>query len=90
MAVNSFREDEEQKQVMNRETIVRLFRYLLSYKKTIAIVLVIMAVTTGITMINPLLIQHAIDVDIAEGDDPGASRAGRPRAGFEPGVAGGR
>ena len=68
MAVNSFREDEEQKQVMNRETIVRLFRYLLSYKKTIAIVLVIMAVTTGITMINPLLIQHAIDVDIAEGD----------------------
>lgn len=68
MAVNSFREDEEQKQVMNRETIARLFRYLLSYKKTIAIVLVIMAVTTGITMINPLLIQHAIDVDIAEGD----------------------
>ena len=52
MAVNSFREDEEQKQVMNRETILRLFRYLLAYKKTVAAVILIMAVTTAITMVN--------------------------------------
>lgn len=68
MAVNSFREDEEQKQVMNGETLKRLFGYLLSYKKTIVIVLMIMAVTTAITMVNPLLIQHAVNVDIAQGN----------------------
>lgn len=68
MAVNSFREDEEQKQVMNRETILRLFRYLLAYKKTVAAVILIMAVTTAITMVNPLLIEHAVDSDIAMGD----------------------
>ncbi len=76
MAVNSFRDDEEQKQVMNRDTIKRLFRYLLDYKKTIGIVCVIMAVTTAITMVNPLLIQHAIDVDIAQGDISGLIKLG--------------
>lgn len=76
MAVNSFREDEEQKQVMNGETIKRLFRYLLAYKKTIVIVLMIMAVTTAITMVNPLLIRYAVDVNIAKGNIRGLMKLG--------------
>ena len=39
MSVNSFREDEEQKQSIKLAVIARLLRYLLEYKKTILAVL---------------------------------------------------
>ena len=64
MSVNSFREDEEQKQSIKLDVIVRLLKYLLDYKKTIAAVLLIMAVTTAITLVNPLLVERALDVEV--------------------------
>lgn len=33
MSVNSFREDEEQKEVLKLDTLMRLYRYLLKYGK---------------------------------------------------------
>lgn len=68
MAVNSFREDEQQKSVVKMQTIKRLFRYMLKYKKQVAAVLGIMAVTTVISLANPLIIERAVDVHIANGD----------------------
>ncbi len=64
MSVNSFREDEEQKQSIKLDVIARLLKYLLSYRKTIAAVLLIMAVTTAVTLINPLLVERALDVEV--------------------------
>lgn len=68
MAVNSFREDEEQKQVLNRDTLLRLYRYLLFYKKQMGVVLFIMFVTVTISMLNPLIIERAINVHIEQKD----------------------
>ena len=68
MSVNSFREDEEQKQVVKRQTILRLFRYMIQYRKQVACVLAIMAVTTAISLLNPLIIERAVDVHVANGD----------------------
>ena len=41
MAVNSARQDELQKEVPKRDTLIRMFRYLLDYKRTIAFVSVL-------------------------------------------------
>lgn len=68
MPVNSFREDEDQKQVVKRQTIIRLFRYMVQYQKQVAGVLGIMAVTTAISLLNPLIIERAVDVHVADGD----------------------
>ncbi len=68
MAVNSFREDEEQKEVLNRETLFRLYRYLLFYKKQVGVVLIVMFITIIISMLNPLIIERAINVNIANQD----------------------
>lgn len=68
MSVNSYREDETQQEVLKKDTLLRLFKYLLNYKKTIAVVLMIMAVTLVINLITPLLIERAIDVHIANKD----------------------
>lgn len=76
MSVNSFRQDEEQKMSLNREVIVRLFKYLIDYKKTIILVLCIMALTIAIALINPLIVERAIDVHIAQGDIPGLLKLG--------------
>ncbi len=64
MGVNSFREDEKNQSVVKLQTIKRLFRYMLKYKKQVAMVLGIMAVTTIISLLNPLIIERAVDVHI--------------------------
>ena len=56
MAVNAFREDEEQKETVNRVTLVRLYKYMFAYKKEVIGVLFIMAVCIAITLVNPLII----------------------------------
>lgn len=76
MSVNSFREDEIQKDVLKKDTMIRLFRYLLEYKKQLIVVLSIMAVTITITLITPLMIEQAIDVYVANGDIIGLLRLG--------------
>lgn len=68
MAANSIREDEEISQVKKSITIKRLLSYLLGYKKTIVLVLFIMAYCVGVTLVNPLIIESAIDNHISAGD----------------------
>lgn len=68
MSVNTFREDEYQKEVFKKDTLFRLYKYLGKYKKQIGLVFVIMAVTITISMMNPLIIERAVDVHIAKGD----------------------
>ncbi|MDO5426122.1 MAG: ABC transporter ATP-binding protein [Eubacteriales bacterium] len=68
MSVNAVREDEQLRQVEQRVTLARLLRYLLGYKKQIAAVLLMMGACIAIILINPLLIERAIDVYIPNGD----------------------
>lgn len=76
MSVNTFREDEFQRTVSKRETLTRLYKYLFAYKKKIAVVLCIMAVTIAIALLNPLIIEQAINVYVANKDIPGLLRLG--------------
>ena len=76
MAINTVREDEALKSASKRSTLTRLFRYMLSYKRMIAFVLFIMLCTVGISLINPLIIERAINVNIKNNDVPGLIRLG--------------
>lgn len=71
MAVNSFREDEYMENTDKRRFLSRLLSYLLDYKLAIAGVLVCMGITVGISLVNPLLIEEAIDHYIAQSDFKG-------------------
>lgn len=61
MSVNSYRQDEESKSTNKMTTLLRLFAYLLNYKKQILVVLLIMGITVAISTVNPLFIEYAID-----------------------------
>lgn len=74
MAVNSFREDEQLEGIGKKETLKRLFAYLFQYKLQVTGVLVCMLITVVISLINPLIIEEAIDVYIANGDMQGLSK----------------
>lgn len=76
MAVNASRMDEEQAGISKRETLLRLFRYLLSYKKKLVLVLVIMAGTISVSLITPLLMEVAVNQYVAEGDIEGLLKLG--------------
>lgn len=76
MAVNASRIDEEQRSVSKKETLARLFRYLLAYKKELILVLLIMAGTIAVSMVTPLLIELAVNVYVAEGDITGLLKLG--------------
>ena len=76
MAVNSSRIDEEQKEVLKKDTILRMFKYLLDFKKQIVIVLFIMAGTITISMLAPLIMEYAINVCVAQKDMKGLLRLG--------------
>lgn len=76
MAVNSSRIDEEQKAVLKKDTMLRMFKYLLDYKKQITIVLFIMAGTIAISMMAPLIMEYAINVCVAQKDMKGLLRLG--------------
>lgn len=71
MAVNASRMDEEQKEVSKKETIFRLFGYLLAYRRELVLVLLIMAGTIAISMITPLLMERAVNVHVANKDVTG-------------------
>ncbi|MGN6711367.1 ABC transporter ATP-binding protein [Anaerocolumna jejuensis] len=76
MAVNSVRADEKSVGPGKVNTLLRLFSYLLVYKKEIISVLIIMAGTVTISLINPLIIEHAINVNIADKDMNGLLKLG--------------
>ncbi|SET68907.1 ABC transporter ATP-binding protein [Lacrimispora sphenoides] len=71
MAVNSSRIDEDQKEVFKKDTLLRLYRYLLDFKKEIVIVLFIMAGTIAISMSAPLMMEYAINSCVAKKDMTG-------------------
>lgn len=71
MSVNSYKQDEAQRNVKKSATLWRLYSYLFAYKKKIAVVLAIMAVTVTIALINPLIIERAVNVHVANRDIPG-------------------
>lgn len=76
MAVNSYREDEHMENSDKKKIIIRLFSYLKNYKKSVIGVLLCMAVTVAIQLVNPLLIEEAIDQHIAVGDYRGLMEIG--------------
>lgn len=76
MSINSFRKDEESSSTNKVTTLLRLFRYLLNYKYTILLVLLLMLGTIAITLINPLIMERAIDVHIKNKDIPGLVKLG--------------
>ena len=71
MSVNSYKQDEVQKDVKKSATLWRLYKYLFVYKKKIAVVLAIMAVTVVIALVNPLIIERAVNVHVANHDISG-------------------
>lgn len=76
MAVNSIHQDEKMLKSSKLKTIIRLFSYLAVYKKEILLVLFIMGLIVMITLINPIIIERAIDVHIAAGDFLGLIKLG--------------
>lgn len=74
MPINSFREDEKSVETGKIKTLLRLFSYLLAYKKEIIFVLIIMTYCVGVTLVNPLIIESAIDDYIGAEDYPGLLR----------------
>ncbi|MBP5330555.1 MAG: ABC transporter ATP-binding protein [Lachnospiraceae bacterium] len=64
MARNATKQDEQLEQRSKAQTLARLFRYLLEYKRLISVVLLIMGISTFISIINPLIIERGINVHI--------------------------
>jgi ATP-binding cassette subfamily B protein len=61
MAYNSFKEDEQTVERSKRETLLRLFSYLFKYKIQIVVVLLLMGYGVAVSLINPLIMENAID-----------------------------
>lgn len=76
MATNSIKQDEQISMTPKRVTIARLFRYMLKYKAQIALVLLLMGINIAVGLVNPLIIEHAINVNIAEKDWDGLIQLG--------------
>ncbi len=76
MARNATKQDEQISEKTKRETLFRLFRYLFGYKKTIAVVMLLMAASTAIILMNPIILERAIDVHIANKDSEGLIKLG--------------
>ena len=68
MPINSFKDDEKTVETGKIQTLLRLFSYLLHYKKEIIGVLFIMAYCVLVSLLNPLIIESAIDDYIAKGN----------------------
>lgn len=74
MAYNSFKEDEQSVEKSKIQTLKRLFSYLLQYKWTIVLVLLLMGYCVAVSLVNPLIIETAIDKYIKSGDYIGLYR----------------
>lgn len=68
MSINSIKEDEEHSNVPKSVTIKRLLSYLFVYKKQIITVLFIMLYCVAVGIINPLILENAIDRHITPKD----------------------
>ena len=64
MATNSFREDETMRNTDKKKIFVRIIRYLRPHMLEIVPVLISLAITVGINLVSPLLIEYAVDVHV--------------------------
>lgn len=76
MSINAIKEDEYLHSVSKKVTLLRLYRYMLAYKLPIIGVILIMLTTVTISIINPLIIERAIDVHISALDLKGLLKLG--------------
>lgn len=74
MAVNSYKDDEKSVERSKISTLKRLFSYLLAYRWQIICVLLIMGYGVIVSLLNPLIMEAAIDEHIAVGDVHGLYR----------------
>lgn len=74
MAVNSYKDDEKSVERSKIQTLKRLFAYLLAYRWQIVLVLLIMGYGVVVSLLNPLIMEEAIDEHIAVGDIQGLYR----------------
>ncbi|MCR4714391.1 MAG: ABC transporter ATP-binding protein/permease [Treponemataceae bacterium] len=74
MAFNAYNQDEKTEKRSARMDIVRVFSYLLKYKGRILAVLLLIAFGTFVSLLNPVLIEKAIDEYIAAKDMGGLVR----------------
>ncbi len=74
MSINSYKEDEQLVQSSKGRTLLRMLSYLLTYRKEVILVLLIMAFCVTVSLINPLIMEEAIDNYISGGDIPGLVR----------------
>lgn len=74
MAVNSYKDDEQSMERSKVETLKRLFAYLFAYKWHVLAVLLIMGYGVFVSLINPLIMEAAIDDHIAVKDVDGLYR----------------
>ena len=74
MAVNSYKDDEQSVERSKAQTLMRLFSYLLRYKWQIILVLIIMGYGVAVNLVNPLIMESAIDDHIAVKDFSGLYR----------------
>lgn len=71
MPINAIKDDEQTVETGKIKTLLRLFKYLLSYSKEIIGVLFIMAYCVCVNLLNPLIVESAIDDYIAKGNFTG-------------------
>ena len=76
MAINSYREDEFMENTDKKKILKRLLSYLFEYKVTIVLVLLCMGVTVAISLVNPLIIEEALDNYVANKNMPGLMKLG--------------
>ena len=76
MAINSYREDEFMENTDKKKILKRLLSYLFEYKVTIVLVLFCMGVTVAISLVNPLIIEEALDNYVANKNMPGLMKLG--------------
>ena len=74
MGFNSYKDDEQSSQTGKLKTMKRLFSYLLAYRRTILLVLLIMTFCVFVSLLNPLFIEVAIDDYISKGNRQGLYR----------------
>lgn len=74
MSVNSAKQDELQREVPKKDTLIRMYRYLLAYKKTLVFVTFLILITLAVTLATPLMIERAVDVYVANSDVQGLMR----------------
>ncbi|MDE6602493.1 MAG: ABC transporter ATP-binding protein/permease [Lachnospiraceae bacterium] len=74
MAFNSYKDDEQSTKRSKLQTLKRLLDYLFAYKWQIIVVLAVMGYGVAVRLVNPLIIESAIDDYIGQNDIEGMYR----------------